>query len=332
MVACSKTEALPPTVGDFDGSPSRPGQGGTNVPDGSAPADGGTLAAASNPRGIFVTGGFVYYTNFASGAADGTVSVVPIGGGAPTDLASGLDGPWAIAVASNVVFFTLAPAVGLGGISAVPASGGNVTPIQSGVTGAFGVAVDATNVYWTNDNSLGGGGALVFDVPIAGGTGKQLLDFGSDLAPTGLSISGTDLYVPTSGTQAAVLHGSTAGGTLEALDAQTSIAYADAISDGTTVYATVDDVAPAGQIVSFPRNGGAAKVVVPNLTHPQRLALDGTHLYFTDPDGGNVWVVDVSTSNAPQLLASGLSAPLPIAVADAVYVGAADAIVRVPKL
>jgi hypothetical protein len=332
IVACSKTEAMPPPIGDLDGAPTLPPHTGTGVPDGSTPADGGTLGAASNPRGIFVTGGLVYYTNFASGAADGSVSVVPIGGGTPTELATGLDGPWAIAVASNVVFFTLAPTTGLGGISAVSASGGTPSPIQTGVTGAFGVAVDATNVYWTNDNSLGGGGALVFFVPISGGTGKQLLDFGSDLVPTGLSIFGTDLFVPTSGTQAAVLRGSTTGGTLEALDAQTSITYADAVSDGTTVFATVDDVAPAGQIVSFPRNGGAAKIVVSNLNHPQRLALDGTHLYFTDPDGGNVWGVDVSTSNAPQLLASGLSAPLPIAVADAVYVGAADAIVRIPKL
>lgn len=332
MVACSKNEVMPPNIGDLDGSPTLPPHGGTSNPDGGVSADGGTLATASNPKGIFVTGGFVYYTNFASGAADGTVSVIATTGGTPTDLAKGQDGPWAIAVASNVVFFTLAPTAGTGGISAVSTSGGNPSTIQTGATGAFGVAVDATNAYWTNDNALGGGGALVFFVPLTGGTGKQLLDFGSDLTPTGLSIFGTDLYVPTSGTQAAVLRGSTLGGTLEALDAQTSVTFADAVADSSTVFATIDDVAPAGAIVSYPRLGGAAKIVASNLNHPQRLALDGTHLYFTDPDGGNVWVIDLTTSNAPQLLASGLSAPLPIAVADAVYVGATDSIVRIPKL
>ena len=56
------------------------------------------------------------------------------------------------------------------------------------------------------------------------------------------------------------------------------------------------------------------------------------NLYFTDPIGGNVWVVDL-TQSAPSavLVANGLTLPLPITVADALYVGAADAIVRIAK-
>ncbi len=331
-MACSKEEVKPPPIGDMDGSPTLPPPGTTTGPDGSTADAGSAIAAASNPKGIFVTGGFVYYTNFATGAADGSVSVVPTTGGSPTDLATAQTGPWAITVASNIVFFTLAPTSGTGGLASVPTSGGGVTTIQSGVTGAVGVVTDPTDVYWTNDPGSGGG-ALVFSALIAGGTPKQILDFGSDLAPTGLAIFGSDIYVPTSGTQAAVLLGGATGApNLAPLDTQYSVTFADAVATNNTVYATIDDVAPNGAIVSFPRIGGPAKNVATSLNHPQRLALDGTKLYFTDSVDGEVSVVDLTTSAAPQLLASGLQAPLPIAVADAVYVGTTSSIVRIPKL
>jgi len=330
LFACQNQEAPPPNLGDFDGSgPISPNNGGgEGGGDGSA-SEGGVVAAASNPKGIFVANGFVYYTNFASGGSDGRVSVVAASGGTPTDLATGLTGPAAIAVSASTVYFTLDPVAGTGGLSSVPTTGGNVTTIQSGVTGATGIAVDATNVYWTNENS----GVLVYFVPLAGGTPKQILDFGGALSPTGLVIATTDVYVPTDGAQAAVLAGTTSGSTnLAPLDAQTTIMYADVAVSGATVYATVDDVSPAGAIVSFPRTGGPAKTIVSGLSHPQRLAIDGTNLYFTDPTGGNVWIVDLTQSTpSAALVASGLTLPLPITVADALYVGAADAIVRIAK-
>lgn len=332
LVACSKTEVMPPPIGDPDGSVPLPPPGHSGGGDGGTSDAGSALATASNPKGVFVANGFVYYTNFATGASDGTVSVVPTTGGAPTDLATGQNGPWAITVAASTVFFTLAPTSGTGGLSSVSTSGGGVTSIQSGVTGAVGVVTDPTNVYWTNDPGAGGG-ALVWFALLSGGAPKQLLDFGSDLTPTGLAIFGTDLYVPTSGTQAAVLQGGTSGApNLAPLDSQYSVTFADAVATTDTVYATIDDVAPSGAIVSFPRLGGPAKTVAGSLNHPARLALDGTNLYFTAPNDGDVWVVDLTQSSAPTLVASGLAAPLPIAVADAVYVGASDSIVRIPKL
>lgn len=329
LFACQNADTPPPILPDFDGSgPISPGNGTGDGGDGSL-GEGGTVAAAANPKGIFVSNGFVYYTNFASGGADGRVSAVATSGGTPTDLATGLTGPAAIAVSGSTVYFTLDPPSGTGGLSSVPTSGGNVTSIQSGVTGAAGVAVDATNVYWTNENAA----VLVYFVPLVGGTPKQVLDYGSVLTPTGLVIATTDVYVSTDGSQAAVLAGTTSGSTnLTPLDAPLAITYADVAVSSTTVYATVDDVAPAGKVVSFPRAGGNSKDVVTGLNHPQRLALDGTNLYFTDPDGGNVWVIDLTQATpAAALVASGLTSPLPIAIADALYVGAADSIVRIPK-
>jgi hypothetical protein len=333
LFAACKDEVVPPNLGDFDSAgPISPGNG-TGSDASAEGGEGGVVSTASNPKGIFVSSGFVYYTNFASGGADGRVSVVAASGGTVADLATGLTAPRGISVAAGTVFFTLDPTAGTGGLSSVPTTGGSVTSIQTGVTGAVGVAVDATNVYWTNDPSVNGG-ALVWFVPLVGGTPKQVLDFGGSLTPTALTIATTDVYVSTDGQQAAVLAGTTSGSTnLTPLDTPAVITYADVAVSPTTVYATVDDVSPSGAVVAFPRVGGPVKTVVGNLNHPQRLALDGTHLYFTDPNGGKVWVIDISQATpAATVVASGLTSPLPIAVADALYVGAADSIVRIPKL
>jgi len=336
VFACTNEEDHPPYLGDSDSSPPPSpggGNGGNPIGDASVGDAGAALASASNPEGIFVAGASLYYTNYATGAGDGSVSVVSTSGGTPTDLATGLSGPRAVVVAGANVYFTLAPTAGTGGLSTVATTGGTVTSIQSNVTGAYGLATDGANVYWTLNAGNNGGGAYVEQIAVGGTTAKQILDFGGDVSPTSLALSGQDLYVPTDGTQAAVFWGTTNGATnLTPLDTQQSITYADVAVGAAVVYATIDDVAPAGQIVSFPLHGGVATTVATGLDHPQRLALDGANLYFTDPDEGEVWVKDTTTSDAPVVFASGLNAPLPIAVADAVYVGDADAIVKIPKL
>ncbi len=246
-----------------------------------------------------------------------------------TSLATAQNGPWAITVPTNIAFFTLSPTAGTGGVSSVAVSGGSVATVQQSVNGAVGVVSDGTNLYWTLDSS----GVIVEMVPLAGGTPKQILEIGGDIHPQGLTISGADLYVPTTGTQAAVVHGVTSGtGNLEPLDVQSSQAFADVAVSPTTVYATLDDIAPNGQIIAYPRGTGSPATLATGLNHPQRLALDGTNLYFTDPTGGNVWVIDLTTTTGPVIFASGLDGPLPIVVADAVYVGTESVIVRLVKL
>ncbi len=331
LTACTP-DTLPPNLGDYDGkAPVSPGGGGPpGTGDASVDAGASALAAASNPMGIFIAGGFVYFTSYATGAGDGTVSVVATTGGAVQALATGQSAPQALTVAAGTVFFTLAPASGTGGVSAVPTSGGSVTPVQTGITGAYGIVADGANLYWTVDSS----GVIVETVPLAGGTPKQLLDIGGDIHPQGLTIAGADLFIPTTGTQAAVLHGVTTGaGNLSPLDVQTPQSFADVTASLTAVYATLDDVSPSGAIIAYPRGTGSPVNVASSLNHPQRLALDGTNLYFTDPQGGNVWVLNLAITGAtPTLFASGLASPLPIAVADAVYVGVQTAIVRLAKL
>ncbi len=341
VLACQPNEDHPPNLPDFDGSVQPPPGGGIvggGNNDGGT-VDGGTaLASASNVANLVVSGTSVYYTSHGTGGADGTVSVVPIGGGTPTNLATGLDGPWGLAVAGSNVYYTLARPTGTGGVFSVPVAGGSSTPIQSNVTGAWGLVTDGVSLYWTLDNGNGGGtgGALVESIALGGTTPKQVLDNGSAFSPGGLALSGSDLYVPgQAGSEDAVYWGTTSGSSnLTPLDTPQAASYADVAVDASAnaVFATIDDVAPAGAIVAFPLHGGVASTVATGLDHPQRLALDGTRLYFTDPGAGVVWVKDLTTTDAPVQFVSGLSAPLPIVVADAVYVGTADAVLRFPKL
>jgi hypothetical protein len=333
-VACSQNEVMPPMLGDFDGSIPVPpggsiGDGGGNVEAGEA-GTVTTLAVASNPKGLFLASGYVYYTNYATGAADGSVSAVPTTGGAQADLATGLTAPWAITVGAGNAFFTQSPTSGTGGVYSVATTGGTPTPVMATTTGAVGIVSDGTNLYWTLD--AGGGGTSIEMVALGGGTPKDILDIGGDITPTALTLSGTSLFIGTTGTQAAVLTGLTTGtGNLTELDTPTTVTMGDVVASATNVYVTVDDIAPNGAIVSYPRGTGSPQTIAASLNHPQRMALDGTNLYFTDPAGGNVWLVDLTTNTA-SIFASGLNAPLPIAVSDALYVGDADAIVRIAKL
>jgi len=333
LTACAPEEANPPSLGDYDGKAPVPvgggGGGGGNTSDAGGDAGTTVLAPASNAEGIYLSAGFVYYTSYATGANDGTVSSVSTLGGTVTNLTTLQNGPWAITVPANVAFFTTAPTAGTGGVSSVGVTGGGVTNVQQTVNGAVGMVTDGTNLYWTLDSS----GVLVEMVALAGGMPKQILEIGGDIHPQGLTISGTDLYIPTTGTQAAVVHGATSGaGNLSPLDVQSPQTFADVAVSSTTVYATLDDIAPNGQIIAYPRGTGSPVTLVTGLNHPQRLALDGTNLYFTDPTGGNVWVIDLTTTTGPVIFASGLDGPLPIAVADAVYVGTQSVIVRLTKL
>jgi hypothetical protein len=329
LAACAPVEENPPYLGDYDAkAPISPGGGGGNNGDASVIGDAGTsvIAPATNAEAIYLSAGSVYYTSYATGANDGTVSQVSTLGGTVTNLATLQNGPWGITVASSP-YFTLAPVAGTGGVEAV--AGGTVTPIQQNINGAVGIVTDGTNLYWTLDSS----GVIVEMVALSGGTPKQILDIGGDIHPQGLTLSGADLYIPTTGTQAAVLHGLTTGtGNLSPLDVQSPQTFADVAVASTTVYATIDDIAPNGQIIAYPRGTGSPTTLATGLNHPQRLALDGTNLYFTDPAGGNIWVINLTTTTGPVIFASGLDGPLPIAVADAVYVGTQSVIVRLVKL
>ena len=75
---------------------------------------------------------------------------------------------------------------------------------------------------------------------------------------------------------------------------------------------------------------GKPAALASGIDHPQDVASDGASAYFTVPSLGQVYAVPLGGGSATAL-ASGLSSPGAIAVGDAVYVGTADAIVRLAK-
>ncbi len=87
---------------------------------------------------------------------------VPLGGGTPTVLVSGLVAPHAMAVDATNAYWTSgvgtdANGVGNGEVMKVPLAGGTPTTLASGLSFAGAIAVDATSVYWTNALGVGAG-------------------------------------------------------------------------------------------------------------------------------------------------------------------------------
>jgi hypothetical protein len=121
-------------------------------------AGGGTptvLASGSEvraPQGIAVDATHVYWTN-----SDGRIMKVPIDGGTPTTLASGLSGPpFTLAIDDVNVYFTkeYGTPTGPGYVMRVPKTGGCFMALAPGGN-LQGIAVDAKNVYWADATGLG---------------------------------------------------------------------------------------------------------------------------------------------------------------------------------
>jgi hypothetical protein len=161
-----------------------------------------TLASVNNadPWGIVVDATSVYWVNDeasvpgsnSSEHGKGSVMKVPLGGGTPTTLASGLTFPAGIAVdATNVYWTTAGDSIETAShIMKAPLSGGTATTLVSGLnmTNLYtSIAVDATNVYWTNPN-----GASVMKVSLDGGAPITLAS--SQNNPASITVNATGVY------------------------------------------------------------------------------------------------------------------------------------------
>ncbi len=327
LLACSEP-THPPTL---DTGKNIPPPGGSTQSDASADAAAGvqSLATADHPHGIAVGSGYVYFTNYVTGApGEGWVGSVPAAGGASTLVANSLDGPWALALTSTDVVFTTSPASGTGGVYSVPQGGGAVAALETNLLLAVGVVVDSTNAYWVDQN----GGLVVERATLDGGTPQEIGNYGGVVDPAGLALSGLDLYFSGSGPNGGAFHvvATGDGGVADVLDAPQSLPFAGVAVDTTKVYVAIADDTPAGQILAYPRGGGVPVVLATGLDRPTSLALDGANLYFTSPRAGTVSVVS-TTGGTPQVVADGLKDPVPLAVGDALYVGVDDAVLRIPK-
>ncbi len=127
----------------------------------------------TRPISIAIDASYVYWSNLGNAAGPGAVMKVPIGGGAPVELAPDPT-PGRLAVSADTVYWATANDFE---IASVPKDGGTVsTFLGDGVSVEIGgFAVDATHLYWNQggpqQRDLAGGALIALGlVPYGVGT------------------------------------------------------------------------------------------------------------------------------------------------------------------
>lgn len=106
------------------------------------------LATGHVAEGIAVDATSVYWVN-GGGLSAGSLMKVPIGGGTPETLASGLQGATSLAIDATNAYIATGASPSSGAIVRVPLTGGHVTVLAGGQNGLQAIGIDATSVYWS---------------------------------------------------------------------------------------------------------------------------------------------------------------------------------------
>jgi sugar lactone lactonase YvrE len=268
----------------------------------------------SDPSDLAVDGQWVFFTNTGAGE----VARVPKVGGNVVVLASGEDAPTGIAIDDKQVYYsnTYTP----GSIKRVGKEGGKpivLTEDENFTYYAYRLIVDATSLYWVTDTTTG----KVVTMPKVGGAPTILQNKAT--SPKGLAFDGTSIFWPVFGEirrappvanapptklsaseqfpsalaadegavywtdmyAATVRRVPKAGGTPTTLATMTAGARLGAIAVDATHVFFLD---PQGNTVrKVPKTGGPA-VTIAIANAPRGLALDETHVYWTNGGDGTV--------------------------------------------
>jgi len=190
---------------------------------------------------------------------DGKVMKVPLNGGEPSTLASGLIRPAAIALDEAHVYWAESGHSGSDGeVMAVPLDGGAPNALAIWLVAPSSVAVGGPEVYW----SIPGGlfdrtgqvvGLPIFGVPMTLASGLS--------APSGLVVDATRLYFEANG---AIMSMPLGGGPLTTIVPATDSPGAFAIDDASVYWLTDQEDSDGGRVarvMKTPLGGGDSTIL-----------------------------------------------------------------------
>jgi hypothetical protein len=217
---------------------------------------------------------------------------IPVSGGTPPDIATqnfGTNISTSLDVDNTSVYWSINPGSGSGILYKAPIAGG--TPVAlTQANQPTTIAADGTYLYWVETN--GGGFTGVRKIPVNGGPNDVItLTSDNSFIYTGLAMD--DAYVYFSylataqpfpfNTKYDIAKVPKGGGDVINLAQFVDGALASLVVDNSSVYWTASDT---GTIQQVSINGGAVTTLASGLNQPMRVAVDATHVYWTENAGG----------------------------------------------
>jgi hypothetical protein len=230
--------------------------------DGGAPRE---LASSGEAYPMTIGAGFVWWGEVGSSA---TIRRVPLTGGAPETIATGMRNPRSMAANASSVFWSDDD-----GIWRVPTQGGPPTLLVPNTFQPRGLLLDANFLYWGEGNS-----GRIARVPLAGGAATTLF---SGNNPWQLGLGGGSLYWSSDSAPAPISRGPSSGtGMVEIVAADQDVPRDMAVDDAGLYW--VEQGGNFGRPVRIhsARLDGSGEASFLTPVQGMRLALDARYLYF----------------------------------------------------
>lgn len=239
--------------------------------------------ADSQIESVDVFNDYAYFTPWLD--ADERVWRVPISGGNATLIAqtvgSSNSGKDLVVDGTNAFWLESS---GSGAVGKVDVEGGNAQKIANDLSGTTGIDTAAGEVFWSNWVD-----GKIKQVSASGGAIMTLAEDQS--YPWAVRIQYPNLYWVNRGTSANDTPGTT--GSIMVIEAPvpTPVPLVENLTGPHALDVDPLDVADGfvyftnyfdGNVAKVPRTGGAMTVVATNQTHPTRIVVDATHVYWID--------------------------------------------------
>lgn len=233
----------------------------------------------SNPDFLFVFGDSVYWSNNVDSV--GAVMRAAKSGGAAVAVKTSANAPNAIAVDASGVYWV---EYGAGEVWKANSGGTAAKLSTSTASSLFGIALDSDWVHCTEHKDAG----RVLRVPKAGGELSAIAE--GQANPAGLARLGSALFwVTTFGPEVVRLD---PGGRPKAItiepEGQIGATFLAVDASGAYWSQALKKTAIEGWVKRVDTAGGVPGQLTPKLVEPRGIAVDDTHVYFTDVAAGRV--------------------------------------------